>query len=83
MNYFTKDTYNDNMCVIIWAFVFIGLLGIFALIWNILGAVIFWGYIYGNGNCGRKVSTYLFVSLIIKFVFTAQSYKATKNATRE
>jgi|LauGreDrversion4_2_1035121.scaffolds.fasta_scaffold238884_2 predicted secreted protein len=83
MNYFTKDSYNDNMCLIIWSFVFIGLLGIFALIWNILGAVIFWGYIYGNGNCSRKVSTYLFVSLIIKFVFTAQSYKATKKATRE
>lgn len=83
MNYFTKDTYNDNMCLIISSFVFIGLLGIFALIWNILGAVIFWGYIYGNGNCSKKVSTYLFVSLILKFVFTVHSYKASKKATRE
>jgi hypothetical protein len=80
MNYFTKDKYNDNLCLIISSFVFIGLLGIFALIWNILGAVVFWGYIYGNGNCSRKVSTYLFVSLIIKFVFTVQSYKSTKKA---
>ena len=89
MNYFTKDTYNDNMCLIIWSFVFIGLLGIFALIWNILGAVIFWGYIYGNGNCSKKVSTYLFVSLILKFVFTVHSYlrhrftMPQKKATRE
>jgi len=80
MNYFTKDKYNDNLCLIISSFVFIGLLGIFALIWNILGAVVFWGYIYGNGNCSRKVSTYLFVSLIIKFVFTVHSYKTTKKA---
>jgi len=83
MNYFTKDKYNDNLCLIISSFVFIGVLGIFALMWNILGAVIFWGYIYGNGNCSRKVSTYLFASLIIKFVFTAQSYRATKKATQE
>lgn len=41
---------------------------IFNVIWNILGAIVFWGYIYGNGNCSKSFSTYLFVSLIIKFV---------------
>jgi hypothetical protein len=40
----------------------------FNTIWNILGAIIFWGYIYINGNCNINFSTYVFVSLIIKFV---------------
>jgi hypothetical protein len=81
INSFAKEEYTDNFCCVILAFVFIGLLGIFALIWNILGAVIFWGSIYGEGHCSRKVSTYLFVSLIIKFVFTVQSYKSAKKTT--
>ena len=81
INSFVKEEYTDNFCCVILAFVFIGLLGIFALIWNILGAVIFWGSIYGEGHCSRKVSTYLFVSLIIKFVFTAQNYRAAKKTT--
>lgn len=42
--------------------------GIFHIIWNILGAIVFWGTIYGDGNCDKNVSTYIFVSLIIKFV---------------
>ena len=40
----------------------------FHLIWNILGAIVFWGTIYVEKNCNRNVSTYIFVSLIIKFV---------------
>lgn len=51
---------------------------IFNIIWNILGAVVFWGYIYGNGNCNRTFTTYVFVSLIIKFVATLLSYKLNK-----
>jgi len=81
MNSFAKEEYTENFCCVILAFVFIGLLGIFALIWNILGAVVFWGSVYGDGHCSRKVSTYLFVSLIIKFVFTIQSYKSAKKTT--
>jgi hypothetical protein len=43
-------------------------LGIFSILWNIFGAVLFWGYIYGNGKCNKTFSTYVFVSLIIKFI---------------
>ena len=42
--------------------------GIFQIIWNILGAETFWGTIYKEGNCDAKISTYIFISLIIKFV---------------
>lgn len=52
--------------------------GLFNFIWNILGAVVFWGYIYGNGNCDKTFSTYVFVSLIIKFVAALFSYQFNK-----
>lgn len=51
---------------------------LFNIIWNILGAVVFWGYIYGNRNCNRTFSTYVFVSLIIKFVAALLSYQLNK-----
>ena len=41
---------------------------IFNLIWNILGAVTFWGSIYKGGNCDSMTSTYIYVSLIIKLI---------------
>jgi len=41
---------------------------IFQIIWNILGAVTFWGTVYKTGNCNNMISTYIYVSLIIKFV---------------
>lgn len=43
-------------------------LRLFYYLWNILGAIVFWEYIYGNGNCNKNYSTYIFVSLIIKFI---------------
>ena len=52
--------------------------GLFNFIWNIIGAVVFWGYIYGNDNCDKTFSTYVFVSLIIKFVGTLFSYQLYK-----
>ena len=61
---------NDNTTSIICA----GCIGlivlIFNLIWNILGAVTFWGSIYKGGHCDSKTSTYIYVSVIIKFVGT-------------
>lgn len=42
--------------------------GFFYIIWNILGAIVFWGTIYKEGNCDKNVSTYLYVSLIIKII---------------
>ena len=41
---------------------------IFNLIWNILGAVAFWGSIYKGGHCNSETSTYIYVSLIIKLI---------------
>lgn len=46
------------------------LLSLVSIIWNILGAIIFWGYLYKNGNCREKISTYVFVTLIIKLTIS-------------
>jgi len=42
--------------------------GLFNLVWNIIGSLIFWGYIYNNGTCKIGLSTYIFISLMIKLL---------------
>ena len=80
INIFVRDEYVQNICCVFSIGLFISLLALFALIWNILGAVVFWGSIYATNHCSKQVSTYIFVSLIIKFVLTVNTYKATKNS---
>lgn len=41
---------------------------LFLLAWNIIGSVIFWGMIYNKVPCGANISTYLFMSIIIKLI---------------
>lgn len=43
------------------------LLSIFGLIWNIFGAIIFWG-LMDTSKCSDSIYNYVFASLIIKFV---------------
>jgi hypothetical protein len=59
---------SSNMFILLFAGCIGVITSIFSLIWNILGAVIFWGNIYKEGNCDSAVSTYIYVTLIIKFV---------------
>ena len=83
IKYFVKTEYNKNLFWVLSVGVFISLLALFSLIWNILGAVIFWGSIYATNHCSKQVSTYIFVSLIIKFVLTVNTYKAAKNSVNK
>jgi len=39
---------------------------LYTLIWNIIGAILFWGIIYPSGKCNSDIATYLFISLVIK-----------------
>lgn len=41
-------------------------INLFQLLWNIIGSIVFWGYIYKLKDC--DTSTYLFSSIIIKFI---------------
>ena len=58
---------NYELCL---AFMYIvNIIGtIFTIVWNIIGAVIFWGTIYKENTCSSQVSTYLFVVLILRLL---------------
>jgi len=64
----TSHRYNDfiNVSVMIILGILMIICGLFNAIWNIIGAIVFWGNIYKNDNCDNNISTYIFVSLIIK-----------------
>lgn len=55
------------------------LCSVFGIIWNTIGAVTFWAFIYPDGSCNKVLSTYLFVSLIIKYVGVIQNLLSNKN----
>jgi hypothetical protein len=74
----SNDNNNNTTAIICTKFIGLVIL-IFNLIWNILGAVTFWGSIYKGGHCDSKTSTYIYVSLIIKFVGTLISLQQNSN----
>ena len=41
---------------------------LFLLAWNIIGSGIFWGMLYNKNLCSSNISTYLFVTLVVKLV---------------
>jgi chromate transport protein ChrA len=49
---------------------FLYITGLFNIIWNIIGSIIFWKYM-DNNQCSNEVSNYLFTSLIIKLIFSS------------
>jgi len=55
---------------------------LFNIVWNILGAVVFWGY-YGNLNCNKTFSTYVFISLIIKLAGNLLSILIASNKKKD
>jgi len=77
------DGFNYTMKLYLLVSGFIGLswllFMIFNLIWNILGAVTFWGSVYKGGHCDSKTSSYIYVSLIIKIVCTLIALQKISN----
>jgi hypothetical protein len=63
---------NDNISF--WLYIIniiaVSFMQLFTIIWNVLGAVVFWTYVYKEGVCDRSTNTYIFVSLVIKLVVT-------------
>jgi len=51
---------------------------IYAVVWNIIGGVIFFGYM-DNTTCSNSLFNYVFASLIIKYVFCFVSSSQSKN----
>jgi hypothetical protein len=63
---------NDDNIIKLFYLKTIGIIiGLFQLMWNILGAVTFWKTIYKGGNCNLMISRYIYVSLIIKFIINS------------
>jgi hypothetical protein len=63
-----KNLENDKFNIIIYGTIPIYIIGIFVIAWHIAGSVIFWGTLYPEHICNTNVSTYLFVTLIIKLI---------------
>lgn len=74
----TEKLTNSGICALCCGTIGLLFIIIFNTIWNILGAVVFWGYIYGNGNCDKTFSTYVFISLIIKLLGVLFGYQLNK-----
>ncbi len=68
--YVIYNTEKLPICLMVTSIVFKLLYGMFMFAWNIVAAVVFWDYIYKQGNCEKDVSTYLFASIIIKLILT-------------
>jgi hypothetical protein len=47
--------------------------------WNIIGALIFWGYVAEKGDCSVIVYNYLFASFVIRILVIALLIANTKN----
>lgn len=52
---------------------------VFFVIWNILGAAVFWGTLNKHNYCSKSINTYLFVSLIMKLFANFCNIMATKD----
>jgi hypothetical protein len=64
----TSNSESKNGCIICLLTLVTSFCNIFHTIWNILGGIVFWEFVYKNNLCDKNVSTYLFVSLIMKYV---------------
>ena len=67
---FFIDKMKNNEVTTLNFFLFLFIISLFNLIWNIIGSLIFWNYM-DNSKCSNEVFNYLFVSLIIKLIFSS------------
>jgi len=77
------DSFNENMVYCgFFGTIIMGFIGIFLLIWNIIGAVIFWS-LMDTSECSKNIYNYVFASLIIKLVFNAIGLLNSKNKDKK
>ena len=68
-----------NTSIIIIPLIIIIICALFNIVWNIIGSIIFWGGIYKTNNCDNFITTYMFVSLIIKLFMNLIAILILKN----
>ncbi len=78
------NSFSDNhsgggiLCCGMFGVILIALIGIFLIIWNIFGAVIFWSQM-DTSECSKNIYNYVFASIIIKLVFNGLGLLSSKN----
>ena len=77
--YFTVNDNNNEVIVFAFLSIVLHLSQLFLVIWNILGAVIFWGTLNKRNICSKNINNYLFLSLIIKLFANLYNIMSTKN----
>ena len=65
-NYLIISGYSRLIFLIYYLFIFL----LFLIVWDIFEAIIFLGGNYNQDDCNGSISTYIFVSLIIKLLTT-------------
>jgi hypothetical protein len=73
----------DNIVLVSFLSILLYISQLFFVIWNILGAAVFWGTLNKHNYCSKSINTYLFVSLIMKLFANFCNIMATKDKKNE
>jgi hypothetical protein len=79
----SDDNIGNNIILVAFLSIVLYISQVFFVIWNILGAVIFWGTLNKHNYCSKSINTYLFVSLIMKLFANFCNIMATKDKKNE
>jgi len=79
LQFLSIENKNSNIILMTILSVIINVSKVFLLIWNTIGAFIFWGTLYKVEKCNTIVYNYLFTSLIMKLFANFCNIMATKN----
>jgi hypothetical protein len=69
--------YDEIIKTIFYLFMYVSRIIIF--VWNVLGAILFWGYISEKANCSVIVYNYLYTTFIIRLLIITILIINTKN----
>ena len=75
----SDDNIGNNILLVAFLSIILHISQVFFVIWNILGAVIFWGTLNKHNYCSKSINTYLFVSLIMKLFANFCNIMANKD----
>jgi len=79
----TDDNIGENIIKVAFLSIVLYISQVFFIIWNILGAVIFWGTLNKHNYCSKSINSYLFVSLIMKLFANFCNIMANKDKKNE
>ena len=79
LQFLSIENKNSNVILMSFLSVIINVSKVFLVIWNTIGAFIFWGTLYQVEKCNTIVYNYLFISLIIKLFANLFHIFANKN----